>query len=111
MILIVGGTGQGQLEFARSMTSEEHILADYHLEIREKLMQGETPERLIRMSEERVMSHPQLVITMDEVGCGIVPMEAFEREYRECCGRVSCVLAQKADAVYRMICGIPQKIK
>lgn len=54
---------------------------------------------------------PDLIFVCDEVGNGIVPMEKAERDYRECVGRVLCVLAGEADTVERVHCGIPQKIK
>ena len=47
----------------------------------------------------------------DEIGNGIVPMDAFEREYREQTGRILIELAKEAEEVIRVICGIGQKIK
>ena len=35
----------------------------------------------------------------------------FEREYREFHGRVMTELAEQADCVERVVCGIPQRIK
>lgn len=54
---------------------------------------------------------PELIFICDEVGNGIVPVEKEERDYRECVGRVLCVLAEKAERVERVHCGISQKIK
>ena len=53
----------------------------------------------------------ELVIIMNEVGSGVVPMEREERIWREAVGRVSCLFAAKADSVFRLIAGIPQKLK
>ena len=47
----------------------------------------------------------------DEVGCGVVPVEKEEREYREQVGRMQIVLAKASESVERVICGIAQKIK
>ena len=55
--------------------------------------------------------NPDLIFICDEVGNGIVPVEKEERDYRECVGRVLCVLAEKAERVERVHCGISQKIK
>ncbi len=52
-----------------------------------------------------------LIIISDEIGNGIVPIDPFEREYREKTGRILIQLASKADEVVRVICGIGQKIK
>ena len=38
-------------------------------------------------------------------------MDAFEREYRERTGRILIRLAQEAEEVERVICGIGQRIK
>lgn len=61
-------------------------------------------ERLLRQ-------RPDLIITMDEVGCGIVPIENSDRVYREAVGYVGCFLADKADSVIRVTSGIGQVIK
>jgi alpha-ribazole phosphatase len=38
-------------------------------------------------------------------------MEKAERDWRECVGRVLCVLAREADSVERVQCGIPRILK
>ena len=55
--------------------------------------------------------HPDTVIICDEVGNGIVPLDSFEREYRERLGRLLCEIAAKAERVERVVCGIGQRIK
>lgn len=51
------------------------------------------------------------IVTANEVGCGIVPMEAEQRLFRERAGRLNCLLAQRADTVLRVCCGLPQVLK
>ena len=53
----------------------------------------------------------KIIIISDEIGNGIVPMDAFERDYREQTGRILIELAKRADEVERIICGLKQKIK
>ena len=55
--------------------------------------------------------NPNLLIVTNEVGYGIVPMEAKEREWREACGRVCTKLAAYADQVTRVCCGLGTRIK
>ena len=69
---------------------------------------GECPEEKIK---EYLEAHPQCIIISDEIGGGLVPMDAFEREYRERTGRILVELANGAEEVERVICGIGQKIK
>lgn len=50
-------------------------------------------------------------MTADEIGCGIVPMEAFERGYRETDGRICQRIAAYSEEVHRVICGLGMRIK
>ncbi|MBO6017446.1 MAG: bifunctional adenosylcobinamide kinase/adenosylcobinamide-phosphate guanylyltransferase [Oscillospiraceae bacterium] len=51
------------------------------------------------------------VVIATEVGCGIVPIDPAEQRWREEAGRLSCLLAERADTVIRVCCGIPQLLK
>ncbi len=50
-------------------------------------------------------------ITQTEVGAGVVPLSASDREWREKAGRLACLLAARADVVVRMVCGVPVTVK
>lgn len=50
-------------------------------------------------------------ITQTEVGAGVIPLSAEDREWREKAGRLACLLAARADIVVRMVCGIPVYIR
>ena len=58
-----------------------------------------------------LVSYEDFIIICDEIGNGIVPIDPFEREYRERVGRILVQLAKRAEEVERIICGIGQKIK
>ena len=51
------------------------------------------------------------VVIATEVGGGVVPVDKNERAAREAAGRLGCLLAQRADAVVRVFCGIPVYLK
>ena len=51
------------------------------------------------------------VIISNDVSCGIVPIETDLRAWREACGRMNNYLARESDEVWRLFCGLPQKIK
>lgn len=126
MRLVIGGYAQGKLAYVKEkygmqdsvvlegildMTHVSHhklILNHFHSWVRHSMEQGECPEQRI---EEFLIQNPDCVIISDEVGNGIVPIEPFEREYRERVGRILITLAQKAESVERVICGIGQRIK
>ena len=50
-------------------------------------------------------------ITQTEVGAGVIPLAAAEREWRERAGRLACLLASRADIVVCMVCGVPIIVK
>ena len=47
----------------------------------------------------------------DEVGYGVVPVDAFRRAYREAVGRTCTKLASFSRKVTRVVCGIGTVIK
>ena len=47
----------------------------------------------------------------DEMGCRIVPLHKNDRDFRENLGRFLCRLAERADIVLRVQCGIAAAIK
>lgn len=128
MILIVGGVFQGKLEFAKSLKEsgveperivdgenlDEEQLASadvvnhFHLYLRSLLEQGREVTAAVQSLLER---NPQVILVAAELGCGVVPVDAFDRQYRETVGRVCCRLAKEAQAVYRVTCGIGVRIK
>ena len=50
-------------------------------------------------------------IVSTELGYGIVPIDAFDRLYREKVGRILCKAVEQAEEVYRVVAGIPVCIK
>ncbi len=51
------------------------------------------------------------VVIATETGGGVVPISAEDRAKREAAGRLSCLLAARADVVIRVCCGLPQVLK
>lgn len=126
MRLIIGGYKQGKLDYLLSETGLPEILVEHgaecdlngelhgkvlnhlHLLIRRLMEQGNDPEKAI---EKIVDEHSDIILICDEIGCGIVPVEPFEREWREMTGRICCALAQRAERVDRVYCGIATTLK
>ena len=122
--IIMGGAFQGKTQYATKiypgleltdgfncpLEEIENCVAvnEFHSFTRRWLLEGRTKEALLTMLENN--RNLQLLIS-DEIGYGLVPIDDFEREYREFHGRVMTELAEKADGVERVVCGIPQKIK
>lgn len=126
MDLIIGGAYQGKKHFAfEQFGIEESALIDgrlceyeelkcakgiHHFQDYIKRMLLEEREPMIYI-QEQVEMNKDAVILCNELGCGLVPMDAFDRRYRELVGRIQCELAKRADSVYRVYCGIGVKIK
>lgn len=126
MELYIGGYAQGKLQYVSNKYGipaeriadgavedyrkmEGKVIYDhFHLWVRRLMEQGADVEAAL---EELLAAQPDAVIISDEIGCGIVPMDAFEREYREKTGRLLCTIAARADRVERIVCGIGQQIK
>lgn len=128
MRLITGGAWQGKTAFAVKLAGEagrEPAVADglrdpfeaayerpviggFHYYVRRLLKEERDVDEFIEEIEER---NPDVVITSDELGCGIVPVDPEERAFREAAGRAAVKLASDSQAVYRMVCGIPVRLK
>lgn len=89
------------------------VLLNFHEFVRGylKTHPGAAEEEICRQVALAAEQNPQAVITMDEVGCGVVPMSREERQYRDAAGRAGQELARRAEQVWRVIAGIAVRIK
>lgn len=124
MRIITGGAFQGKRAFAEKLypgvewTDGGRCALDeirtcravygFHEFVKRWLKQGKSWEELASLMLEE---NRDLILICDEIGCGLVPMDAFEREYRESTGRVMNALAEQAERVDRVVCGIGRRIK
>ena len=107
MILITGGAFQGKTKYALESFGDKYKIENkYHEKVRAQLLKGKDPLK----EAEKLVADDVIVIT-DEIGCGLVPVDSFERKYRDVNGRVNCFLAENAEQVIRVICGIGKRIK
>ncbi len=63
------------------------------------------------LAETIYITNPDRILVTDEIGYGIVPIDPFEREYREETGRICCLLAEKSEEVWRVCCGLGTRLK
>ena len=108
MKLYVGGIYQGQEDLAREENPEAHIIPDFHEKVRSAVSCGKDPREFARKT---VHDFPEAVIVANEVGSGVVPIEASDRAWREAVGRALCTIAQASETVTRVVCGIGVRIK
>ncbi len=113
MILIFGGAYQGKREFAAKNFPDIPI---YHEALEEFVWDccQEDPDArteaadLMRQSKAEWQDR---ILIIRDVSQGIVPMDARTRAFREMNGRLMLYLASEADEVWRVFCGIGQRIK
>ena len=124
MELIIGGAFQGKSDYAKKQHPEicwkegRDLGADeiftvsgvlnLHEFIRKEMQAGQDLEGF---GEELIRRNPNLILTSCEIGYGVVPVDAFDRVYREKTGRICTVLASYSRKVTRVICGIGTVIK
>ena len=126
MKLVIGGYANGKLDYVLGRPEaqayrvydgclpeeaewlEQVIIDHLNLWIKKQLEEQQNPEQRL---DEFLKQCPDCILISDEIGNGIVPMDAFEREYREKTGRILIELAKQADEMVRVVCGIGQKLK
>ena len=106
MIFITGPLYAGKREYIRRALglSEEELRRRAVTEVQE-LVPGED---LVALADR--LAQREIVIAT-EVGGGLVPVGPEERAKREAAGRLACLLAERADTVVRVCCGLPQLLK
>lgn len=126
MELIIGGAFQGKKAYAAehcgvsgkdivdgAAASYEDIfscrcLCHFHEWIGARLREDRD---LKGLELELINRNPGLVLISNELGYGVVPVDSFDRRYREETGRVCTRIAAKAQRVVRVTCGIGMVIK
>ncbi len=124
MILVTGGCFQGKTDYACNMFEIQRetaadgalcpleelyytkLLYHFHEYIR-RLIEAGQELSVERLKEE----NPEIILVTNELGCGVVPTDKFDRNYREKTGRICCKIAKEADEVHRVVCGLGTVIK
>ena len=102
MIFITGPLFSGKRAYARTLCGEDELFPDAHVLA--------TQETDLSALADRLASRYKVVIST-EVGGGVVPVDAAQRAAREAAGRLACLLAERADTVVRVFCGLPMALK
>lgn len=126
MRMIIGGAYQGKLDYGKRLYPDitwidgnecdfEELeqcggIYNFHLYIR-RIMQDDHELMLLQRLTGLPKINPDIVIISQEIGYGIVPIDPFERRYREQVGRSCTELAKNSERVERVICGLGTVIK
>lgn len=124
MKMVLGGAHQGKRRYAEALYGslewvdgstclfEEIYKCEgiFHFEeyIRRLMQENQCLEGFVDSVAER---NKDLVIVTNEIGCGLVPVDSFDREYREQAGRICTMLAALSERVDKVVCGLGTKLK
>lgn len=124
MKMIIGGAFQGKAALAKKEYPEidwvngaeadwETVrnakgILNFHEFIRSEMQKDNDVSDL---AERLISCNPDVILVSDEVGYGVVPIDAFDRAYREAVGRICTKLAAYSSEVTRVMCGIGTVIK
>lgn len=126
MILIIGGYAQGRLAY---VMENYNLKMDDVFNLKEEEFSYWNGQKIIYNAESLVTKWlreeknpckeievilPELkdtIVITQEVGCGLVPVTAEQRLWREEVGRFNVYLAENSETVIRVCCGLGMKIK
>ena len=126
MILVFGGAYQGKLDYAleRFKLEEGDVFrcsdSDAGMPGDKKLIYGldKWLLALVRADEDAadalgqfIENRKDAVVICNDISCGIVPVDATLRKWRETVGRALAKLSSVSDETIRLFCGIPARIK
>lgn len=125
MVLIIGGAFQGKLEYAKERFSlkEKDIFrctetdgisfgsrCIYKAEEFALWCVRNDKDAVEFLKEHRDEWNDSIIICED-IFCGVVPLGADMRAWREAAGKMCAYLSGEADSVIRIFCGLEQVLK
>ena len=120
MILIIGGAYQGKLDFAKEnfgITDADICICDSGeidfnkrciYKIEEFTALCDDPIRHFEIHRE---DWQDSILILQDIFCGVVPMGAENRAWRQRTGRLAQYLSKEAQQVSRIFCGLEQRLK
>ena len=125
MDFIIGGAYQGKLEYAKN----KYVLCDCDIYTCNENDNISFDRKCIDSIQEYTLycvknsidavaefkanrdKWKNSVLICEDIFCGVVPLGADMRAWRETTGRLCAYLSSEADTVERIFCGLEQKLK
>jgi len=125
MILVFGGAYQGKTAFVTNdlnipasdmyvctdksgISYDNQIINRFHEFVYGMILRSADP---ISYVNEHLSDFQGKVIIMDDVCSGVVPLGKENRLFRECAGKIMQIFSRNADEVYRVFCGVAERLK
>ena len=120
MILIIGGTYQGKLDFAKETfciaDSDVYTCGEGEIDFSKRCIYR--IEEFTALCDDPIgyfETHREAwqdsVLILQDIFCGVVPMGAETRAWRQRTGRLAQYLSKEANQVSRIFCGLEQRLK
>ena len=127
MILVFGGSYQGKYDYLLDhfdlMADDIYVFSveDLNYKNDKKAIYG-LQDMIRYFLESGVYNETQLkkdilsywsdkIIVCDDISAGIVPVDYFDREWREAVGRIMGFISSNSTEVHRLFCGIGTQLK
>lgn len=120
MILVIGGAYQGKMDFVKDTfgitDSDVYTCVEGEIDfskhciykIEEFTAYNEDPIGYFESHREEWQSG---ILIIQDIFCGVVPMGAENRAWRQRTGRLAQYLSKEAQQVSRVFCGLEQRLK
>lgn len=124
MIVVFGGAYQGKTDFVKEkfglkdediffcgegeIDFEKKAIAHIEKFVLERVEKG---EEVFSYFEENKAKFADKIIISDDVCCGVVPLEKTLRLYRDNLGKQLQIFCREASEVYRVYCGLGERLK
>ena len=120
MIFIIGGAYQGKLDFAKEVfgitEGDVHICNAGEIDFSKRCIYKIEEftaccEDPIGYFEAHRDKWQDSILILQDIFCGVVPMGAENRAWRQRTGRLAQYLSREASQVSRIFCGLELKLK
>lgn len=125
MILVFGGAYQGKKEFVANkfgyklddmyqcsekdeVDFSKDVITDLEAYILGAIRRDENPLVFVNSNKSKFRNK---IIVITDVGSGIVPISKEQRLFRDNVGKITQILSRESEEVYRVFCGIGEKLK
>lgn len=124
MVLIVGGAYQGKLDYARSAfgitQTQVYTCTNAEIDFSKRcidhieefsfacVQRGIDPVAFFKAHHE---DWKDSILICQDISCGVVPLGADMRAWRQANGRLCQYLSEQAGQVSRLFCGLEQRLK
>ncbi len=125
MILVFGGAYQGKKEFVATkfgytiddmyqctekdpVDFSKPVITDLENYVLGAIKRDENPLGFVSSNRNKFKDK---IIIITDVGSGIVPITKEQRLFRDNVGKITQILSRESGEVYRIFCGIGEKLK